>query len=713
LVNQSPVEGDDNNTRTDGAQTTAQAASSSLPTFEQLVEEFGSEALSGHDPISSSTSSQQQVTQVPNAQPANLIEPAVPTSNVTNPHVPNTLSTQYRQSDDRGEMQVARDNLSHASASGVFDSELADKRRNGHGHPDAVAQQPTSGPQIPQSLRQTFRDNDLKATVDWNDRQGYFPNGNPESAGADPVDTTTTGGGYQPGHASQHALGPALTIPQGPVPYATGGWIVDGAGEAPFDAQSDEVLSARKILADWQSSKGETFEHKRDENMLTDEVAAELHGLVGHFSSQQAREDYLDTHDQTWKPPRGDDTIPKSEEDMKKIVTDLVFAMSSTEFAADSEANNALKTRWLPGKLFYKKEKIVLRCWQLAEIAKRLHEEGPSALYCFDDRYSRSEFAKTQSWTFQERMDVMINLLATRKSRCDALMKGDQIDVFVGAPGKLLKTATQNAPNNAKKGEALKRGREAIKDEEDKAATSQTAKKPASTSQPASTSWPATIPAQNLSGHQVAASARTTNTGTRGLWGDTGATSRTDSRGFVQHPKSYGTPHGDPGRSVSLTRASPPYQFPVDGRTQGSNSRQPSFPGVPSMLSQKRPAVDDLNDATQKRQCVPPPFDAGPLPQQVDKLHYSRQNATRSLPANIQTNYTSSGQVPVDPQILQPPPQAQHPRDVQQPRVPSSAPSPTVHPSASSSAAHTSGSLKRGPTGNIQDPAGYKRMRQQ
>jgi hypothetical protein len=770
---------------------------------------------------------------MPNVQPANLIEPAIP-SNVTNPQVPNTLSTQHRQSDDSSELQVARDNFSHAFASGAFDSELADKRRNGHGHPNVVAQQPT------QNLRQTFRDmwptqniiewpllahnaglaqapcrlsiqvdwpernnllwyylprqddwfswdgedarifmdllaKEMSITVDWNDLDGYFPNDNLESAGADPVETTTTGGDYQPGHASQHALDPALTIPQGPLPDATGGWIVDGAGGAPFDAQSDEVLSAREILADWQSSKGETFEHKRDENMLTEDVATELHGLVGHFSSQQAREDYLDTHDQTWEPPRGDDTIPKSEEQMKKIVTDLVFAMSSTEFAADSEANNALKTRWLLGKLFYKKEKIVLRCWQLAEITKKLHEEGPSALHCFDDRYARSEFAKTQSWTFRERMDVMISLLATRKSRCDALMKGDQIDVFVGAPGKLLKTATQNAPNNAKKGEALKRGREAIKVEEDKAATSQTAKKSASTSRPAP------VPVQNLSGHQVAALARTTdlnaretsqqntdlghqphpgfrnrehldtavypsptytpdstfttpgshimtNTGSyspQDLWENRGATSRTNSRGFVQHPESYGTPHdgavahGDPGQGVSSTQAPPPYRFPVDGRTQGSNLHQPSFPGLPSMLSQKRPAVGDLNDATQKRPYVPSSFGAGPLPQQVESLHYRRKNTTRSLPANAQPYYTSSDQVPVDPQILQPPLQAQQPPhvppqpQVQQPRVPSTASSPTVHPSASSSTAHTSDSLKRGPAGNIQDPAGNKRTRKQ
>jgi hypothetical protein len=51
-------------TRTEVVQTTAQAASSSSTTLEQLFEDFGSGALSGHDHMSSSTSIQQQVTQV-------------------------------------------------------------------------------------------------------------------------------------------------------------------------------------------------------------------------------------------------------------------------------------------------------------------------------------------------------------------------------------------------------------------------------------------------------------------------------------------------------------------------------------------------------------------------------------------------------------------------------------------------------------------------
>jgi hypothetical protein len=648
---------------------------------------------------------------------------------------------------------------------------------------------------------QTFQDHGIN--VQWENLDGYFPNrsfitGPPqpfapqpvsvrheflpaEFAGDNHVDITTTvqGGGLtsthgecQPGQNSQQALNPALITPQDPSSDAIGGGIVDGAGEAPFGTQSNEVLSARQILVDWQSSKCESFEHKRDENMLTEDVASQLHDLVGRFSSQQAREDYLNSHDQTWHPPKSDATIPTSDEEMREVVTDLVFAMSSTEFAADSEANNALKTRWLPGKLFYNQEKIVLRCWQLAETAKNLHLKGPSALQCFDHKYAQSEFAKTKSWTFRERVDTMINLLATRKSRCDALMKGDQIDVFVAAPGKLLKTATQNAPNNAKKGEALKRGREAIKDEEDKAITSQTAAKSASTSQPTP------VPTQNVFGRQVPAPARTSNLdaiasqrntglrhqphpgfsnraqlgtvncsstawtpnssftthggdvttdpesyGSQDLWDNVGATSRLRSRGSVQHSEPYSTPHdnaaahGDSSEGVSALQAPPPGRFPVDSRTRRLDRYQLTYLGLPSTLSQKRPAVSDLNGATQKRShvqdFVPTSSSNGarPPPQQVDRLHYGRRNDARPL-TDARPTYLSH--VPVYPPYVPSASTAQPTVQSQTAQVPTAHPlaarSPTTHQPAP---AQPPLSHKRPPAGNVQDPSSKKRTRRE
>ena len=591
--------------------------------------------------------------------------------------------------------------------------------------------------------------------VDWEHLGSYFNPGQAGSASQYNNDTVLDSQNHQypPGQGLQPALGSNPSMPHGFFPGATSGGTT--LRESVPGAQSNKVTSARDVLAHWQLSKGETFDHRRDESMLTPNLASQLQILVGRFSSQQERANYLSTHDKTWDPPEGDNTIPTSDEQMKAIVTNLVFAMSSTEFAADAEANNAWKARWLPGQLFYSKEKIVLRCWQLAETAKKLHLEGPSALNCFDSKFATVEFAKTKNWTFQQRIDVMVNLLSTRKSRCDALMKGDQIDVFVGAPGKLLKTATANAPNNAKKGEALKRGREAIKDEEDKAATSQVAGKATLTS------WPAPVPARTLFGHQIAAPARTSNLNARetsqqntdqgyqpqpgfrnhrhlstaaypsptytpdssvttpgshfmtnpesyghpDLWECTGATSRTNSRGLNPQQEPYGIPHDT---------------FPAQGRTRRPSPHQPTFPGLPSTLSQKRKAVDDLNDEAQKRpdvQEVAPissSYGPRPPPQQVNRLHHGRQNNPSSPLAYAQPSYPSSGLAPSFPQPVQPQPRARQPLQSQhEGRLPSIAPSSTVQQAAPQTTAQPSASMKRGPSGDLQSPTGRKRAREQ
>lgn len=69
------------------------------------------------------------------------------------------------------------------------------------------------------------------------------------------------------------------------------------------------------------------------------------------------------------------------------------------------------------------------------------------------------EFKKTEKWTFQDRINVMARLLATRKNRCDVIMKGENLGGFVGAPGKMAKNSTANGFNNGKKSLYIEAGR--------------------------------------------------------------------------------------------------------------------------------------------------------------------------------------------------------------------------------------------------------------
>jgi hypothetical protein len=50
---------------------------------------------------------------------------------------------------------------------------------------------------------------------------------------------------------------------------------------------------------------------------------------------------------------------------------------------------------------------------------------GPSALLSFDPTFWENA-EKTKTWTFQERMDEIIDLLTHYKSRVDTLYRGDR-----------------------------------------------------------------------------------------------------------------------------------------------------------------------------------------------------------------------------------------------------------------------------------------------
>ena len=147
------------------------------------------------------------------------------------------------------------------------------------------------------------------------------------------------------------------------------------------------------------------------------------------------------------------------------------------QYAQDSAENNSFKVRRLPQKLgdpFYSKSKMAVRCRELVQLAVKLHTDGPSALKCFDHVYAE-HFKKTKAWIFKQRIDTMTTSLAIRKNRCDLIMRGENLDGFVGAPGRMAKNSIQNGINNNKKGKAIKRGTLILKAEEEAAARQITA----------------------------------------------------------------------------------------------------------------------------------------------------------------------------------------------------------------------------------------------
>ncbi|KAH6639186.1 hypothetical protein C7974DRAFT_276376, partial [Boeremia exigua] len=165
----------------------------------------------------------------------------------------------------------------------------------------------------------------------------------------------------------------------------------------------------------------------------------------------------------SWSPPSNDITIPSDRQDAIKHVQKVLRAMASTKKAVDSRKDNSFKSRYAKkkmGETVYDPVKMTIRCWDIINLAIDLHNKGPSVLHCFDSQYA-SNFASTRKWTFQQRIDAIVHLFETRKSRCDVAIKGENLYTVVGNPDKLNRTSIQNGVSNTIKAGEIKRGKEA------------------------------------------------------------------------------------------------------------------------------------------------------------------------------------------------------------------------------------------------------------
>lgn len=198
-----------------------------------------------------------------------------------------------------------------------------------------------------------------------------------------------------------------------------------------------------------------------------------LERLVDDLEDGDARKILERAHDRTWSSPEDDNTIPKDDRAAKQYVKQLLTSMASTHNAIESKGkDNSYGRRWsgMPADPFYSVEKMALRCWDIVKKTIKLHKEGPSALGCYDQDFSK-KIAATASWTFADRINSIAKLLETSKRRCDAAIKNESVTSLIGAPGELVRVSAQNMKANLGKRAKIERGNQALK--EDKAAKPQ------------------------------------------------------------------------------------------------------------------------------------------------------------------------------------------------------------------------------------------------
>jgi hypothetical protein len=97
-------------------------------------------------------------------------------------------------------------------------------------------------------------------------------------------------------------------------------------------------------------------------------------------------------------------------------------------------------------------------CWNVINIAERLHNEGPEFLLIFDHK-ALAKAAKSKYMTFATRIDAVVELMLVSKKAVDALMRGEKLAVFVACVEDKVKMVFVNRKGNdrrkkSKKGDA-------------------------------------------------------------------------------------------------------------------------------------------------------------------------------------------------------------------------------------------------------------------
>lgn len=166
-----------------------------------------------------------------------------------------------------------------------------------------------------------------------------------------------------------------------------------------------------------------------------------------------------------WSPPINDDTLPTSDAHRQQWVQKLLDAVNNVKNTQGNKGKD-FKKRWTdpvkgPSNYYLFLDKLIL-CWNIEDLVERLHRVGPSALHSFDDNFWESA-GRTRSWTFQHRMNRIIELLTVSKTRCDSLLGGSSLQNIVANPGERAVATRTQARQNAKRGKTLKAGRVAKK----------------------------------------------------------------------------------------------------------------------------------------------------------------------------------------------------------------------------------------------------------
>jgi hypothetical protein len=163
------------------------------------------------------------------------------------------------------------------------------------------------------------------------------------------------------------------------------------------------------------------------------------------FANHQSAIDAMEDKSPAWMSPSPDSTIPTTLDQRRVHVRQLLSAFLNR----DDIRNAGRYKRWTTGDratgedYFYTKASMEEACWDMIDIAVRLHTLGPSSLR-IHDRAVHNLILKDRNLTFDEHMLHLSKLVCFFTSKCEDLMKGEQVAVCVAAPKQKLWSCLDN-----------------------------------------------------------------------------------------------------------------------------------------------------------------------------------------------------------------------------------------------------------------------------
>jgi hypothetical protein len=135
--------------------------------------------------------------------------------------------------------------------------------------------------------------------------------------------------------------------------------------------------------------------------------------------------------------------MPRNDQQTRVWVLHLKLAMKDRSNILDRSAD-----RWSKeGPYFYVDYEMERVCWEIGYVAETLHLYGLGIFNNYDTAIYK-KLKKDSTLTFQARMELIINNLCFYKSKCDAVLKGEGIELLVAGPRVKLAQSIKSRKNN-------------------------------------------------------------------------------------------------------------------------------------------------------------------------------------------------------------------------------------------------------------------------